>query len=94
MAMVSASISIEETTLNEAQALLKEFGMDLSTAMNIFLKQMIYESSFPFSIKREIPVETPNAATKAAIENVRLGQNLSRGFHSVEELMEDLYADD
>ena len=42
----------------------------------------------------DVPDETPNAVTKAAIENVRLGKNLSRGFHSVEELMEDLFADD
>ena len=90
MAKVSTNVTIDEVTKKEAQALLADFGMDLSTAVNVFLKQMVYEGSFPFSITREVP----NEETKRAIENVRNGVGLSKGFHSVAELMEDLYADD
>ncbi len=90
MAKVSTNVTIDEVTKKEAQALLADFGMDLSTAVNVFLKQMVYEGSFPFSITREVP----NEETKKAIENVRNGVGLSKGFHSVSELMEDLYADD
>lgn len=36
----------------------------------------------------------PNAITQAAMEDVEHGRNLSKPFHSVEELMEDLNADD
>lgn len=39
-----------------------------------------------------IPDETPNAETIAAIDDVNHGRNLSKPFHSVEELMEDLNA--
>jgi DNA-damage-inducible protein J len=90
MAKVSTNVTIDEVTKKEAQALLADFGMDLSTAVNVFLKQMVYEGSFPFTITREVP----NEETKRAIENVRNGVGLSKGFHSVAELMEDLYADD
>ena len=90
MAKVSTNVTIDEVTKKEAQALLADFGMDLSTAVNVFLKQMVYEGAFPFSITREVP----NEETKRAIENVRNGVGLSKGFHSVSELMEDLYADD
>lgn len=41
-----------------------------------------------------VPDEMPNAATLEAIENARKGIGLSRGFSSVDELMEDLDADD
>ena len=41
-----------------------------------------------------VPDETPNADTLEAIENARKGIGLSRGFSSVDELMEDLDADD
>ena len=41
-----------------------------------------------------VPDEMPNAATLEAIENARKGKGLSRGFSSVDELMEDLDADD
>lgn len=52
MAKVSTNISIDADTKARAQVLLAEFGMDLSTAVNIFLKQMVYENSFPFIITR------------------------------------------
>ena len=84
------NIIIDNATKKEAMALLDEFGIDLSTAVNILLKQMVYEGSLPISIMSEVP----NSETKKAIENVRNGVGLSKGFHSVSELMEDLYADD
>lgn len=52
MAKVSTNISIDADTKAKAQALLADFGMDLSTAVNIFLKQMVYENAFPFIITR------------------------------------------
>ena len=90
MAKVSTSISLDADVKAQAQALFADFGMDLSTAINIFLRQSIRENCIPFVIGREIP----NEETKRAIENVRNGVGLSREFHSVSELMEDLYADD
>lgn len=52
MAKVSTNISIDADTKAKAQSLLADFGMDLSTAVNIFLKQMVYENAFPFIITR------------------------------------------
>ena len=52
MAKVSTNISIDADTKAKAQALLADFGMDWSTAVNIFLKQMVYENAFPFIITR------------------------------------------
>lgn len=90
MSKTTANISIDSEIKAQAQALFADFGMDLSTAVNIFLRQALRENAFPFSISRNIP----NEETKQAIENVRRGKNVSRDFHSVSELMEDLYADD
>ncbi len=41
-----------------------------------------------------ISVDMPNAETVQAIEDARKGIGLSREFHSVAELMEDLDTDD
>ena len=90
MARTTANISIDPEVKAKAQALFAEFGMDLSTAVNIFLRQAIRENAIPFAITKDVA----NEETKKAIENVRQGKNLSRGFSSVAELMEDLYADD
>ncbi len=90
MSKTTANISIDSDVKAKAQELFSDFGMDLSTAINIFLRQAIRENAIPFAITRDVP----NEETKRAIENVREGKNLSRGFHTVSELMEDLYADD
>lgn len=55
MAKVSTNISIDAETKVKAQTLLSDFGMDLSTAVNIFLKQMVRDNAFPFIIQREVP---------------------------------------
>ena len=62
MAKVSANISIDAETKAQAQELLYELGMDLSTAVNIFLKQMIYEGAIPFAITRSATSRARNAA--------------------------------
>ena len=90
MAKVSTNVSIDADIKKQAQELFAELGMDLSTAINIFIRQALRQHSIPF----EITADNPNDETIRAIENVRNGIGLSRGFHSVSELMEDLYADD
>lgn len=68
MAKVSTNVSIDAETKAKAQVLLSSLGMDLSTAVNVFLKQMIYEGGIPFAIKREIPNEDTLAAMREAEE--------------------------
>ena len=89
MAKVSTNVTIDEATKKKAQVLLADFGMDLSTAVNIFLKQMVYEGSFPFAITREIP----NAVTLAAMketEEMRKHPEAYKGYGNVDEMVEDI----
>ena len=88
MAKVSTNISIDADTKAKAQALLAEFGMDLSTAVNVFLKQMIRENAIPFTINAEVP----NAETRAAMEAAAKGEDMYGPFDSVADLMEALNA--
>lgn len=88
MAKVSTNISIDAETKKSAQILLSEFGMDLSTAVNIFLKQLVYERTFPFTITREMP----NEMTLAAMDSAEKGEDVYGPFDSVSDLMEALNA--
>ena len=90
MSKTTANISIDSEVKAKAQELFADLGLDLSTAIGIFLRQAIRENAIPFDISREVPSEE----TRKAIENVRKGEGLSKGFSTVAELMEDLYADD
>ena len=63
MAKVSTNINLDPTLKKNAQELLRDLGMDLTTAITIFLRQTVREQGIPFEIKRE----TPNAQTIEAL---------------------------
>ncbi len=90
MTPVSTNIKIDPELKEQAQDLFESLGMNLTTAVNIFLRQSVREQAIPFRIGEP----APNAETWQAIWDARNGVGLSRGFTSVKELMEDLDADD
>lgn len=90
MAVVSTNIKIDQALKQESQDLFESFGLSLSSAINMFLRQAVREQAIPFRVGNPIP----NSETIRAIEDTRNGIGLSRGFSSVTELMEDLDADD
>lgn len=90
MAPVSTNIKIDPELKEQAQALFDSLGLSLSAAVNVFLRQAVREQAIPFRIGEPLP----NADTLRAIQEARNGIGLSRGFSSVQELMEDLNADD
>ncbi len=59
MAKVSTSISIDADVKAQAQALFADFGLDLSTAINIFLRQSIRENCIRFPSSARFPTRTP-----------------------------------
>ncbi len=89
MAKVSTNISIDAETKAQAQAMLTELGMDLSTAVNIFLKQMLYEGGIPFSITREIPNKITVEAMKEAQEMLRSPEKYKK-YDDVDTMMGDI----
>lgn len=88
MAKVSTNISIDADVKTEAQKLFADLGLDLSTAINIFLRQAVREEGIPFEITREVP----NAETIAAIEEGRRMAHdpNAKSYASVEELRKAL----
>ncbi len=90
MATTNITMRMDEDLKAQLQELVSNLGMDMTTFFTISAKQAVREQRIPFDISMNIP----NAETMCAIEDVRNGRNLSRGYSSVEELMEDLNADD
>lgn len=78
------TVRVDEKVKKEAGHIFKEVGMDMSTAINIYLKQVIRSNGIPFPVSADIPNEITLKAIKAAEE----GEMAS--FSSIEELMEDL----
>lgn len=91
MAKVSTSISIDADVKAQAQALFADFGLDLSTAINIFLRQSIRENCIPFAIQREVPNADTIAAMREADDMVNHPEQYE-AFHSMEDLKRALEA--
>ena len=89
MAKVSTSISIDADVKAQAQELFADFGLDLSTAINIFLWQSIRENCIPFSIQREVPNADTIAAMKEADDMVNHPERYET-FHRMEDLKKAL----
>ncbi|MBO4323663.1 MAG: type II toxin-antitoxin system RelB/DinJ family antitoxin [Clostridia bacterium] len=88
MAKVSTNITIDADVKKKAQELFADLGMDLSTAINIYLKKALSEQGIPFEVSRE----KPNEVTLKAIEESERGEDVVGPFDSVESLMESLNA--
>ena len=82
------NIRIDEDLKRKAEAVFSELGLNLSTAMNIFLRYSVRYGGIPFDLR----IENPNAETLSAINDVNNNRNMSKTFDSVNSLMEDLNA--
>ena len=65
MAKVNTTVSLDSDVKQKSQVLLADMGLDLSTAFNIFLRQLLYEQAIPFSISRGPNPETVTAIKEA-----------------------------
>ena len=92
MAKVSTSISIDADVNAQAQALFADFGLDLSTAINIFLRQSIRENCIPFAIQREVPNADTVAAMKEA-EEMAKNPSAYKRYSSFSDLLREVEAD-
>lgn len=71
MAKVSTNISLDPALKKSAQELFSDLGMDLTTAVTLFLRQAVREQGMPFAITRAVP----NAETRAALEEYAAMRN-------------------
>ena len=89
MATVNMSIRMDTELKKQAEAMLSDMGLNMTTAMNMFLKQVVRQGRIPF----EIATDIPNAETAAAIkemDDMLSGKIPSKRYLSTKELFEDL----
>ena len=92
MAKVSTNISLDVDLKKQSQSLLADLGLDLSTAVTIFLKQMIREQGIPFRITKSIPNEETKEALNEYYEMKAHPEKYKR-YSSFREAMEEVLDD-
>ncbi|MCL2318367.1 MAG: type II toxin-antitoxin system RelB/DinJ family antitoxin [Methanomassiliicoccaceae archaeon] len=64
--MTSICIRVDKDVKTRSEIIFSEIGMNMTTAINIFLRRCIMENGIPF----DVGLQRPNADTIAAIEEV------------------------
>lgn len=67
MAMTNLNIRTDKVIKDQAEELFNELGLNMTTAVNMFLRTAIREHGIPFELK----LKKPNEITIAAIEEGR-----------------------
>jgi DNA-damage-inducible protein J len=66
MSTTSLNVRVEEELKKQAEALFAELGLNMSSALNIFLHEAVRYGGIPFVLR----IEKPNAGTRSAINDV------------------------
>ena len=64
MATTNINVRVDSALKLEAEALFNDLGLNMSSAINMFLRSAINHNGIPFEVKRP----APNIETKAALE--------------------------
>ncbi len=67
MATTNLNIRTEKAVKEQAEEIFSELGLNMTTAINMFLRTAIREHGIPFDLKLDVPNDT----TVAAIEEGR-----------------------
>lgn len=78
------NIRTDKMIKERAEAIFSELGLNMTTAVNMFLRASIRENGIPFELKMDVP----NKVTAAAIEEGRRIANdpTVKGYKSIDEL--------
>ena len=88
MATVPTQVRIDENLKKQASELFAQLGMDMSSAMNIFLRQCVLRGGLPFSV--ELPQYKPEVI-EAMEEAKRISKNSgTKRYNNFSEALEDI----
>lgn len=92
MATTNINVRVDSVLKQEAEALFNDLGLNLSSAINIFLRSAVIHDGIPFEIKRQ----TPNAETKAALaeyEEMKKNPSNYKRYESFDEMLDEVFTD-
>ena len=87
MSKTSMSIRLDSEVKEQAQQVFSNLGMDMTTAVNIFLRQAIQYQGLPFDVRLD-----EHRKLLQVLTDLDQNRNMSQSFESVSDLMEDLRA--
>lgn len=85
--MANLNIRIDDNLKKQAQQLFKDIGLDMTTAITMFLQQAVTDSGIPFKI-RKYNQETMDAYNE--VEDMINNPDKYKGYDNLDDLWKDL----
>ena len=91
MEALTSSISVQVDTHDKevANSILKNLGLNMSTFVNMAIKQLIYKDGLPFEAKNPKPNRDLLEALQEG-EDILSGKVKAKSYHNMYEMLEDL----
>ena len=89
MATTNINVRVDSALKQEAEALFNDLGLSMSSAINMFLRSAVMYDGIPFEVKRQ----TPNAETKAALdeyEEMKKHPDQYKRYESFDEVLDEV----
>lgn len=86
------NVRVDSTLKEECDMLFKSLGLNMSTAINMFLTKCVKTSSIPFMIEEPKPSKELKKALKE-VDYMMKHPEKYKSYNSVEELFQDLDSD-
>lgn len=88
MSLTSITIKTDTEVKKEFNDICEELGLNMSVAINMFMKTVLRERGIPFELK----LQEPNKLTLKVLDEAEKGENLNGPYETIDELMEALNA--
>lgn len=87
------NVQVDAKIKEEATVILKGLGLNMSTAINMFLTQVVKRDGIPFEIRNPKPSREMLKALQEA-QGIIDGKIESEGYHDVHQMFEDILNED
>ena len=85
----SLTVRTNSTVKKTAKEIYSDLGLDLSTAINVFLKKSIEQGGFPFEVRKENPNQRLRAAIQEA-DDILDGKTTAKAYDSYDQMVKDI----
>lgn len=92
MATTNINVRVDSALKQEAEALFNDLGLNMSSAITMFLRSAINHDGIPFEVKRP----ALNAETRAALdeyEDMKRNPDKYKRYETFDELLDEVLAD-
>ena len=88
----AVNVNVDSNIKKQATEIFNDLGLNMSTAINMFLTQVVKQDGIPFEIKNHKPNRKLKKALKEA-DKIASGKIKSKGYRDIDEMFSDILSE-